>query len=191
MAVYRIFSAVSGPGAVASDQLEYTMGMQFTLSQSCSLTGIWFWTASGAGELPKKCAIYAVSGTSIVTGTENDTPSWSGAAGSGWVKCTYNGAVTLAASTSYKVAVNGGGGGNNWYSATAHYWDSGAGSGGLTSGPITAVNNGGGDGGQDTFTQTGSLAYPATSFNAGNYWADVEVTTAAATAGGLLMAGPP
>jgi hypothetical protein len=93
------------------------------------------------------------------------------------VKCSYDGSTTLNTGTNYKVAVTNHGSGNFWYSSTANYWSSGAGSGGITSGPITAPNDGGADGGQDTFiTPSTVLAYPTTSFNATNYWIDVEVT---------------
>jgi hypothetical protein len=182
MAVYTLFGQ-TGSGALASDTNPYTMGMQFTLSQSATLTGIWFYSASGAGALPSGCAVYLMTGAgtgTIVSGSENDSPSWSGAAGSGWVKCSYSGGPTLAASTTYKVVIlkpNG----TNSYSTTSHYWDgAGAGASGLTSGIITAPNNAGADGGQDAFNAGASLAYPSSSFNATNYWVDVEVTTTAA-----------
>lgn len=179
MAVYTLFGQTGG-GALVSDISDYTFGMQFTLSQSASLTGIWFYSASGAASLPAACCIYTVTGAAQVVGTVNNSPTWSGAAASGWVKCTYNGSVTLNASTNYKVCVYDPGG-SNQYSATAHYWDSGAGSGGLTSGIITAPNNAGADHGQDSFVNpSGGLVYPNASFNAGNYWVDVEVTTASA-----------
>jgi hypothetical protein len=191
---YTLFSQGTA-GSLVSDATIYTLGMQFSLSQNAPLTGIWWYSASGAVNLPTACAIYAVSGASQVSGTVNNSPSWSGAAGSGWVKCTYNGAVTLSASTNYKVCVFNGSGAGNWYSATSHYWDSGTGSGGLTNGPITAPNNAGGDDGQDTFTNDEILDYPDTSFNAANYWVDVEVTTGTSasvslTAPNLALAAP-
>lgn len=186
MTAYRLWPSTSGPGAAASDTSAYTMGMQFTVSQPAPLTGIWFWSApSNAFSLPTACAIYAVSGTSIVAGTLNSSPGWSGALGSGWVKCAYNGSVTLAPSTAYKVVCRGGVDGNFWYSATSHYWDSGAGSGGLSNGPISAPANSGASPGQDSFHAASAVSYPDTSFNAANYWVDVEVTIGAA--GGVLL----
>jgi len=59
-----------------------------------------------------------------------------------------------------------------------------AGASGITSGPLSAPNNAGGDGGQDTFNVGGSLTYPSGSFNAANYWLDPEVTATAAAGGG-------
>lgn len=191
MTVYSLFGQTGG-ASIATDTAPYTMGMMFSLSQSAALTGIWWNSPSGAGQLPAECLIETVTGNgngAIVSGTDNTSPSWSGAAGSGWVKCTYNGSVTLLASTNYKVCVRTTGG-SNFYGATLNYWSSGAGGSGLTSGIITAPNNataqandGGGAGyGQDTFTNSSSLAYPAVAVNAANYWVDVELTTGLATA---------
>jgi hypothetical protein len=180
--VYTLFGQ-SGGGTIVSDTGTYTMGMQFTLSQPATLTGIWFYSASGANALPVGCAVYAMTGAgtgSIVAGSENDTPSWSGAAGSGWVKCSYGSGPVLAASTVYKVTILKDAS-SQVYSATSHYWDTtGPGTGGLTSGIITAPNNAGADQGQDTFHNNPTFSYPDTSFNAANYWVDVEVTVASA-----------
>lgn len=189
MTVYTVFGQ-SGGATVASDTATYTMGMMFSLSSSAALTGIWFNSPSGATVLPVECLIESVTGNgngAIVSGTDNTSPSWSGAAGSGWIKCSYPGTTTLLASTNYKVCVRTAGGGN-FYGATAHYWDTGTGSGGITNGIITAPNNataqandGGGAGyGQDTFNGSATLAYPGSSFNSSNYWIDVEVTTGGA-----------
>jgi Domain of unknown function (DUF4082) len=173
---YTVFGQPSAPATIVSDNGAETLGMQFSLNQSLPLTGIWWFSPSGAVDLPTACGIFQVNNTTLVAGTSNVSPSWSGAAGSGWVKCSYNGAVTLFANTAYKVVISHDAG-NNYYGATAHYWDSGTGQNGLTSGPITAVNNAGGDGGQDTYATASSLTYPSASFNANNYWVDVEVTT--------------
>jgi hypothetical protein len=174
--VYTLFGQ-GAAGSLVSDASVYTFGMQFSLSQDAALTGIWWYSAADAASLPTACVIYAVTGQAKVSGTENDSPTWSGAAGSGWVKCAYDGSITLTASTAYKVcAFNANGGDGNWYSVTSHYWDTGTGSGGLTSGIITAPDNAGADGGQDAFSGDEALDYPDTSFNAGNYWLDVQVT---------------
>lgn len=96
MAVYSIFGQTGG-GVLQADTTDYCMGVQFSLSQNAQLTGVRFYSAAGATVLPGRCAIMAVTGQTVVSGTENDSPPWSGAAGTGWVKCPYNGAVTLNA----------------------------------------------------------------------------------------------
>ncbi len=178
MATYTLFGQEATGTTVTSDHTSYTFGVQFSVSQAATLTGIWFYSASDAdtGSLPATIALFAVTGQSLV---HQETATWSGAAASGWVRAPFSSPPSLTASVSYKGAVLGTSG-VNWYSATSHYWDSGAGSGGITSGPLSAPNNAGGDGGQDTFNAGGSLTYPDTSFNAANYWVDVEVSAAAA-----------
>jgi hypothetical protein len=164
-------------GGIDSDTTGYTLATEFTLSQSCTLDNIWFYSASGAGALPTRCAIWSVSSQSEVTGTDKTSPSWSGAAGSGWVASAYSG-VTLPAGD-YKVAVFYGGG-SKWYQVGLGYWTSGGtGAAGITAGSLTAPGETGATSpGQSTYHQ-GSWAYPNTYESSGggeNYWVDVEVT---------------
>ena len=180
MTVYTLFGQPSAPASGAGDAGDYTFGVQFSVSQAATLTGMWFYSPPTYTDLPSTIALYAVSGQSLV---HSETPSWSGAAGSGWVRAPFSSPPSLTASTSYKGVVLHTAG-SQWYAATAHYWDSGAGASGITSGPLSAPNNAGGDGGQDTFNVGGSLTYPSGSFNAANYWLDPEVTATAAAGGG-------
>ena len=164
------------PGAASGDTTAYTLATEFKLSESCTLDKIWYYSASGAAALPTQCAIWSVSSQSVVSGTDNTSPSWSGAAASGWVSCAYSG-VTLPAGD-YKVAVYGGG--SKWYQVTINYWGSGGpGVNGITAGPLTAPGLSGATGpGQSTYNP-GSWAYPQTygsGSNGENYWVDVEVT---------------
>jgi hypothetical protein len=165
------------PGAAASDTSGYTLGTEFELSASCTLDNIWFYSGSGVSVLPTRCAIWSVSSQSEVSGTDNTSPSWSGAAGSGWVACPYSG-VTLPAGD-YKVAVFYGGG-SEWYHVTTGYWATGGtGANGITDGPLTAPSaSAAASPGQGTYN-SGSWAYPQSFASAGNgenYWIDVEAT---------------
>ena len=165
------------PGHIDSDTAGYTLATEFQLSKSCALDNIWFYSASGAGALPTRCAIWNVGSQSVVSGTDNSSPAWSGAAGSGWVACGYSG-VTLPAGD-YKVAVFYGGG-SEWYQATNGYWATGGpGANGITAGPVTAPSTSGATSpGQCTYNYA-SWAYPQTYASGGdgeNYWVDVEVT---------------
>lgn len=189
MAVYTLFGQ-SGGDVIVNDATRYVMGMQFSLSQNATLSGIWFYSASGANALPIGCALYLITGANTgtnVSGSTNLSPSWSGAAGSGWVKCSYASGPVLAAGSNYRVCILKDAS-TQVYSATGHYWDTGAGQNGLTSGIITAPKNASADGGNQDAFQTGATDfsagnYPIQSFNAGNYWIDVEVTTSAPAAG--------
>lgn len=172
MAVYTLFGQAGG-GTNPSDSAAYTMGVQFSVSQGGTLTGIWFYSGSWATVLPQTIALYAVAGSSLVA---SQSASWSGAAGSGWVRAAWTTPPVLTAGAAYKACVL-----QNtaaaWYSATSNYWSSGAGSAGITSGPLSAPNASGASGGnQDTFNSGATLTYPASAFNSTNYWMDPEVT---------------
>lgn len=173
MTAYTLFSQPANPASLTDDSADYTMGVQFSVNQSgCTLTAVWFWSAPGAGALPDTIALYAVTGASLV---HSETASWSGAAGSGWVRAAFSSPPSLTSGTNYKAAIFENTG-NFFYSGTPHYWDTGPGAGGITNGPLSAPANSGADGGQDTFTNSSSLSYPSTSFNAANYWVDPEVS---------------
>ena len=175
---YRLWPSYPAiPGHVDSDTAGYTLATEFQLSKSCTLDNIWFYSAPGAGTLPTRCAIWNVGSQSEVSGTDNSSPAWSGAAGSGWVSCSYTEATLPAGD--YKVSVFYGGG-SAWYQATTGYWSSGGpGSKGITTGPVTAPGTSDATSpGQSTYNYA-SWGYPQTFASAGNgecNWVDVEVT---------------
>ena len=154
----------------------YTLATEFQLSKSCSLDNIWFYSPGAAGALPTRCAIWNVSSQTVVSGTDNTSPSWTGAAGSGWVACAYNG-VTLPAGD-YKVAVFYAGG-SEWFQVDTGYFGSGPGANGITAGPLSAPGlSGATSPGQATYNQ-GTWAYPdsyGSGSNGETFWVDVEVT---------------
>jgi hypothetical protein len=162
---------------VDGSTVAYTLATEFKLSESCTLDNIWFFSPTNAQALPTRCAIWSVSSQSVVSGTDNSSPSWTGGAGSGWVACAYSG-VTLAAGD-YKVAVFNGGG-STWFLVNTGYWSGGGpGTNGITTGPLTAPGvSAATSPGQSTYNQ-GSWAYPGT-YGSGadgeNFWIDVEVT---------------
>src|SRR5579872_549059 len=133
----------TGGAALTADPTDYTMGVQFTVSRAAALKAIWFYSAPGAASLPGTIALYAVTGAALVA---SQAAAWSGAAGSGWVRAAFGSPPALASGTAYKACVFDNFG-NNFYSTTAHYWDTGAGAGGITNGPLSTPNNAGGDGG--------------------------------------------
>jgi hypothetical protein len=162
------------PGASSGSTVSYTLANEFRLSQSCTLDNIWFYSGAGSAALPSRCAIWNVGTQAEVAGTDKSSPSWSGAAGSGWVACAYSG-VTLPPGD-YKVAVFSPGGAN-WFQITTGYWSAGGpGTQGITSGPLTAPGvSTASSPGQGTYNP-GSWAYPLTGGTGENFWVDVEVT---------------
>lgn len=181
-------------GATITDTTGYTIAMEFSLSAACKLNRIWHYSPPTVTNLPTRCAIWDVAGLAVVAGTDNTTPTWSGAAGSGWISCDYTSAnITLNASQNYKVATFNASG-TTWFAALANYWTSGGlGTSGRTAGPLTAPNSASATApGQDSWA-VNTWAFPATSSNPENDWIDVEVTPATAPPAStpLLMASFP
>ena len=156
-----------------SNSSDTVVGVIFTLSEPASLTGIWFYSVSTAGDLPGKCGIFDMTTTSFVSGTENTSPSWSGAAGSGWVKCSYNGSAVLQANHNYIAAVAGpdGTGLPVWLTYNSSY------SFPETTGIITAPVSVGTmyNGPYNSSPGNGTFDYPSSTSSGYNWWVDVEV----------------
>jgi hypothetical protein len=170
---YTLFSQGATGSGLTSDTEALTLGVVFSVSAPEPLQAIWFYSAAGATDLPSVIALYNEASQVLIA---SQAASWSGAAGSGWVRAPFSSPPGLAASTAYIGCAFHGSTGVNWYSSTAHYYDTGPGSGGITNPPLTAPDN---SVGQNRFAASGSLAYPGSSFNATNYWVDIEVGTAA------------
>lgn len=189
---YRLWPNEPLPTNMITDSAaNFTLATEFKLSQSCTLGKIWFYSPPGSPALPTECGIFGQSSQALVAGTHNSSPSWSGAAGSGWVSCAYSG-VMLAAG-SYRVAVaNSSGTSGAWNNASVAYFQTGAGSGGISFGPLSAPSLGTADSpGQGSYNAGASLTWPGT-FDTGNgpsYWVDLEVTPLAASGPAPLMAG--
>ena len=162
------------PGVAAADAVGYTVANEFRLSKSCALDNIWFYSGPGATALPTRCAIWNVGTQTEVAGTDNSSPSWSGAAGSGWVACACSG-VTLPPGD-YKVTVFHPGG-SSWFQVTSAYWKGGGpGTNGISAGPLTAPGTSTATSpGQGTYNP-GSWAYPLSGGTGENFWVDAEVT---------------
>ncbi len=202
---YRLYpnKQDANSATVADASVDYVVATEFRLSQACTLNKIWYYSPSGTAQLATSADIWSVLGAnsgSVVAGT--NSPSWSGAAGSGWISTSFAG-VTLPAG-SYKVSVyNNAGSPDGWSAkdANTNYWGTGGdGVNGITWGPLSAPGlstassaynfvgaNGGStppftDGtilpGQCTFAQSGTNIYPYLYVNglAQNYWLDAEVT---------------
>jgi Domain of unknown function (DUF4082) len=170
------------PGSVSIDTGQQTFGTEFKLSQPCMLDNIWFYSPPGVSVLPSRCGIWDVSSQAVVSGTDNTSPSWSGAAGSGWVACAYSG-VTLPAGE-YKTSVYYGGG-SKFYQENIDYFSSGPGGGGITAGPLYCPATSAATPPGNSTYHDGAWAFPDTfdDKDAGeNRWVDVEVTPAASAA---------
>lgn len=180
MNVYTLFGQAGTGGVLQSDHSAQTQGVQFSVSSPCTLTAIWFYSKTGSGDLPATVGVYQVTGTGTGTLVHSETASWSGAAASGWVRAPFSSPPSLAVGTNYKAVTFHVAGAFNFYSESDNYWSSGAGSAGITNGPLSAPNNAGADVGQDTFHSGTPITYPASTFSSANYWIDPEVALWAA-----------
>jgi hypothetical protein len=215
---YRLWpdKADANSSTVQDASVNYDVATEFALSVPCVLNKIWYYSPSGTAQLATACSVFKILSGGLTGSVAATTaaPSWSGAAGSGWVSCSFTG-VTLPAGK-YKVGVYNGTvtpDGWNAKDAQTDYWRNGAGGGGITNGPLSAPNlsssslaynfngNAGGtppysDGttlaGQPTFSQGTPDQYPylvalvasPTAGSTQNYWVDVEVTVAPAAPAG-------
>lgn len=166
----------------------YSLGTEFLLSQACVLNKAWFYSPPGAGQLPTDVAVWDVASQTIVPGTHQASPTWSGAAGDGWISVSFSG-VTLPAGD-YKISVfNGNATPQVFNATTAGYFTSGPGAAGITAGPVTCPDAASASSpGQCTYADTTgspSFAYPDlyVAGQAQNYWLDAEVTPVAIDTG--------
>ena len=101
-ATYTIHQHAAVANGIQSDTGAYSLGMEFEVGVPAKLSAFWFYSATGAGVLPDTCAIYDANTQTQIPGTLLTSPSWSGAAGSGWVKAAASG-ITLQPGHKYSV----------------------------------------------------------------------------------------
>lgn len=176
MTDWSIWPATNGPNTDSGDSSDISRGVSFQLSATGWLKAIRFYrgttnvgnptTGSVVGRLYNATTGVAIAGTDVTF-----TPS-----GTGWQQANLSTPVMLSSGVLYKAVVLSGN-----YTATGHYFDVGAGVGGITNGIVTCPDAGGnplGIGGiqQGSFKQpTTGLQFPNQYFQGGNYWVDVVV----------------
>jgi hypothetical protein len=177
MTAYTLFGQTGG-GHIDSFTDPLLNGVAFSVSAAVTLTGIWWYSASGAGQLPVACGVFDSGTHLVVTGTQDNSPTWSGAAGSGWVRCGYDGSVTLSPSSSYVAAVwNGATGGQQWYSISSGPVSP------ITSGPLSSPSD------PSRWTESASFSFPDQTYGDNNIWADVEVSAGGIRSSLMLATG--
>jgi hypothetical protein len=186
---YTLFGqSLTDRGVATADVNAYTLGAQFSVSQTVDLSSVWFYSGANAVNLPSKTVIYDADTGAQVSGTLDTSPDWSAAAGSGWVQnLNYNtggslAGVSLSPGTHYVVATFSPGGAY-WYSdtGTQYYWTTGPGASGITNGPLSAPNSAGSLNGQALYNAGGTLTFPTTSTQGYDFGVDVGVTGANAS----------
>lgn len=166
------------PGSVSNDTHEQTTGTEFWLSEPCKLDNIWFWSPPGVTVLPSRCGIFSVATQSVVSATDNASPSWSGRAGSGWVACSYSRADVVLPAGKYKTCVYSGAL-EKFYQEDVDYFSSGPGLKNIVNGPLTCPNTSNSSSPGNSTYQDGPWSYPETfdyHDDGENRFIDVEVT---------------
>lgn len=192
-------------------------GTAFTLSRACRLDRIWLFSPAGATGLPTRTGIWNSGTQTEVPGTDNSSPTWSGAAGSGWIYVDYTSAGVTLPAASYIVSFYNGNGvkcyadsPNQFFSGTDPVGSAAVGGAGwngisrgggiltapnVANGPLLAYDDSSGTKPGQTAYKPGpsSWAYPgefeASSDWGETRWLDVEVTPVTASGPAPLMAG--
>lgn len=151
---YRLWPNKTDANQITSGDaaFNYTVATEIHLTQACTLNNIWYFSVGNATTLATRCDVWSISsGTSVASIT---SPSWTdrtgasytaGSATNGaWIKAAFPAGVSLPPG-SYRVSVYNSSGSTdaNWSpkDAGTDYWGqtlTGAGSGGITSGPLYA-----------------------------------------------------
>lgn len=149
------------------------LGMEFRLTAAGQIKGLRYRRASTAMAANPTGRVYKVTDQSVVPGTD---VTFAAGAALDWIEALFAEPVVPEVGARYVVAVRMP---NGNYTATASYWDSGAGATGRTVGILRAENtNDTETAGQGSFVE-GAMAFPGVSGNGANYWVDVIATPTA------------
>ena len=174
MTTYTLFGQATPSGTItAGTGNAGTNGIHFNVNTASTLDGIWHWSSSSDTQLPTTIGLYSITvlGTSG-TLVHSETPSWSGAAGSGWVYAAFSSPPSLAAGTEYMAVQFRNDSVNRWFSLYDVTWP-------VTSGILTAPRDESTAALSQGWFSTGTaLAFPASqSGTAGeNFGLDVQVS---------------
>jgi methionine-rich copper-binding protein CopC len=142
-----------------NDSAAVELGVKFRANTSGYITGLRFYKGTGntgthAGHL------WTSAGTLLASAT------FAGESGSGWQQVDFPSPIAITANTTYVASYYAPLG---HYSANSAYFASGA----TTNGALTAVANGGPDGGNGVYRYGAGGGFPTQSYNSTNYWVDV------------------
>lgn len=125
-------------GASPDTAVPYGVAVEVACTAACTVTAIRYYSPSAATVLASWCGVWDVATTTCIG--EQLSPSWSGAAGSGWVAASLPAPVTLVPGRRYKLQVNVTVSSVATLKDAADPWGpAGSLSGGIASGPVTAV----------------------------------------------------
>ncbi|GAA4424240.1 hypothetical protein GCM10023148_26450 [Actinokineospora soli] len=156
-----IFRTATPATVDSGDNAAIEVGTKFTTSVNATVTGMRFYKAA-ANTGTHTGSLWSPGGQRLATGT------FTGETASGWQTLTFSQPVQIRSGTPYVVSYHAPAG---RYSVDAGYFnDKGA---GIV--PLTAPKSSAVAGGNGVFKY--GQGFPDSSFNGGNYWVDVIVTT--------------
>lgn len=146
---YSLWPNRWGTNAVTTGDAEvnYVVSTEFHLSQACTAGVIRYYSPVGTDQLATRASVYSITGadagTEVIAVT---SPSWSAAAGSGWVECD-TGSDAVLQPGAYKVAIYNDAESPDFWSPkdeNTDYWGetltTGEGVNGISWGPLSAPN---------------------------------------------------
>ena len=169
-----VFDFVTPSTPDSGDPSSVELGVKFTPSVNGVVTGVRFYKAA-ANTGAHVGSLWSSSGTLLASGTfSNETAS-------GWQTLTFSSPVTVTAGTTYVAG---------YLAPNGHYSYAAGGfaSTGATNGPLTALANGTSANG--VYAYSGTSTFPSSSYNATNYWVDVDFQPGGSGGGGGVPAAP-
>lgn len=144
----------------------FNLATEFDLAQRCLIGNLKWWSITGAASLPTSVGIWDIASQQLVA--SNTSPTWlnaltgaAGVAGGGKVKTVMP--ATVLPPGKYRVSVfNANGGAASWSPREFGYFLTGAGSAGITWGPVTSPAQGAAQPAY-VFQQNGASTPPFTS----------------------------
>lgn len=165
------------PGDTAFADSSVNLGVEFYVTADASCTQIGFWQASGGSPDGSTRTVVLYLTTDGHSGIELARATLP-VSGSGWQMATLPTPVVLTPNQRYRAAVHHPAGG---YAFDSHYFDTGPGAADTVIGGVLVIPNtdhtAGGNNQQGSFSY-GDIAFTDGSFNAANYWTDVQVSMA-------------
>ena len=143
-----------------------SLGVKFQSSTAGYINGIRFYKGGTGNGGTHVGELWSASGSLLAQATFTNESA------SGWQDVQLNGSVPISANTTYVAS---------YFAPQGHYsYDAGTDPGGLTNAasnpPLTAFSSGA-SGGNGVYAYGTSPEWPTQSYNASNYWVDVDFTT--------------
>lgn len=165
MTTYSFYSHSAAPSPAPTETqsgVAGNNGMTFYSTVAGTINGIWQYSDSSFGTvtLPEEIYLYEKSTETLVA--SNTSPSWSGAAGSGWVYAAFSSPVSITANTVYMAAPG---------SLTTGSWfvdNETAGATALSNTPLFME-----DDGQGWYQDSGAYGYPSSQLSGWSWYIDV------------------